>query len=917
MDVAAGGSCPRPVVADMSVTPWSEAVEAPSLCTAVQVPAVCPKSVERPAPSSPPASPPTSPPRKSRRTSLSASPARLSQPSMRSSRHRRRSRGHTFPRSPYPVGQFLELLRPDGEPWLAVTRLLKAQEVHDGPDAPRRQRDAQGVFDDFFKHVGGRMASGDLALIYSPRLDMPYIRLAEEVMYVHRLDALLARILSDAVPSYRDCELFCYVGSLRYWYGWNRDQFGKDMWDEHRLRGSARRYANAVFGWHNRGFHDIPLEDRARLFWPMPADWSGYEANRVLSVPSPAIAHYAATSYHATAPGSAARTVLDRIFVLEYVCNFVLSHAQACTDGIYYSNYPDRRMKRDYRRCDHPGRLFRLPRRVVQTLSEIHPFFFLESSGIDPARGFLALRRAQEFVWDDEACAAVGYNFQTGEPLSLPGEVFDNQVREPNHPGEVRPPPRDVRTSTYEACTPTVAVSRCTLRDCEVAWERFRTLSRGCAGSTGRVQLSRVITMVLNSENHGIETSALTTRRKSLVGAHTQWDVPTRRFDRTVEHHLNELVDYVKSLPEDPEDAGLSAQPSGTCNHPEGIVLAPNSPRPVPNLPGMDDGEPEPPLERPPNEADLQDEFYGPPPEWLPAHEGYLDLEAAFHRLQAAYRRAELTVPVTVCGGLDLACDGARRITELMERMREVTASLNNVTVNRNNLRQELASSREEVSRLRQTGSSSSADSLRADVASMTAERDRARVQSATLAVQRDEALTSLLSVTSERDTARASLATAESERDAARTALAAMESERDAALASAAAVTAERDTSLANLAVSQASLVRVRGELAIARTSSGTGAAQAELSGVRAELADVEADLTGVRTELAAARTARASADRRATRIVAAVQAQLGELVTTLGERVQEAADEVSEEARKAAAGESSTNPHKRLRGA
>ena len=135
------------------------------------------------------------------------------------------------------------------------------------------------------------MASGDLAIIASPRLDMSYIRLAEEVMYFHRLDALLSRVLSGASPSYQDCELFCQVGALRYWYGWNRDQFGKDMWDEHRLRGSAKRYPNAVFGWHNRSFHDIPVEDRPTLFWPMPTDWRGYEANRVLEVPSPAVAH--------------------------------------------------------------------------------------------------------------------------------------------------------------------------------------------------------------------------------------------------------------------------------------------------------------------------------------------------------------------------------------------------------------------------------------------------------------------------------------------------------------------------------------------------------------------------------------------------------------------------------------------------
>ena len=129
-------------------------------------------------------------------------------------------------------------------------------------------------------------------------------------------------------------------------------------------------------------------------------------------------------------------------------------------------------------------------------------------------------------------------------------------------------------------------------------------------------------------------------------------------------------------------------------------------------------------------------------------------------------------------------------------------------------------------------------------------------------------------------------------------------------------AVTAERDTAKTDLTASEANLTRIRGELATARAgSSSVAAVQAELDGVRVELTAAETDLAGVRTELATARTARAAADRRATRIVSAVQAQLGELVTTLGDQVQEAADAVGEEARKAASGESSSNSNKRAR--
>ena len=301
---------PRPVVADMTATPWSLAVETPMLSAAIQVPPM-PRS-----PSSPPSSkspPAPASPRKSRPPSQPVVRFRLAHSIMRSGRHRHRDRGHTFPRSPYPVEDFLDLTRPDGRPWFAARRLQRAQELHDARDSSCQTRTAQEAFDDFFRHVGGRMAAGSLAIIESPRLDSPYIRLAEEVAYVHRLDALLVRVISEDPGSFRDCELVCFVGEFRYWYGWNRSPFAKDLWDEHRLRNSARSFPNAAFGWHHRAFHNVNFEDRARLFWPMPSGWSAFEVNRVLGVPSPSIAHYAATAYHSTAAGSPARQVLDRI----------------------------------------------------------------------------------------------------------------------------------------------------------------------------------------------------------------------------------------------------------------------------------------------------------------------------------------------------------------------------------------------------------------------------------------------------------------------------------------------------------------------------------------------------------------------------------------------------------------------------
>ena len=320
-------------------------------------------------------------------------------------------------------------------------------------------------------------------------------------------------------------------------------------------------------------------------------------------------------------------------------------------------------------------------------------------------------------------------------------------------------------------------------------------------------------------------------------------------------------------------------------------MLTPDSPRPEPSTPDRQSDEPPPPIEIPSHEAVLEDEFYGPPPEWLPENEGYLELEAAFHRLQEAQRRAELTVPTTVCGGLDLGADAARRITTMADTARRDGATINTLHGSLASLRRDLAASRAEVAQLRGGGggSSSTADAQRGDVAALTKERDDALASLSSIQSERDAALKSVADVTAERDSRQVSLET----------------------------VTTERDTARSNLQASQATLTRVRGELSAARTNStSVQTVQTELDGVRAELTSAEEDLASVRADLAAARTARAAADRRATRILSAVQSQLGTLVTDLGTQVQEAADAVGAEARNAANDEgSSSNANKRRR--
>ena len=189
-------------------------------------------------------------------------------------------------------------------------------------------------------------------------------------------------------------------------------------------------------------------------------------------------------------------------------------------------------------------RLFRIPSGLIRLLSEVHPFFILDSSGMDPLLGFLALRRAQELAWTpDVECAA--YNFDTGAPVDI-------LERETTYGNRVHTWP-EVRAA-FRLAEPT------TMEQADAAWKAFRELTSGHIGRTRRCQPSLEVTLTMNEENFGIESYGLEALRvrHSRRGGRWTFQRSTRAATgpaRLENHYL------VTRLRPDSADGGLSNQP--------------------------------------------------------------------------------------------------------------------------------------------------------------------------------------------------------------------------------------------------------------------------------------------------------------------------------------------------------------------
>ena len=384
---------------------------------------------------------------------------------------------YVFPEPPYAVRKFINLEhhqategdQPDlvlrffaSKRWARVRDLWERRiRAPKGmkPQAP------EGLWVRFWRHTGGRMAGGQGALIFSARLDSPYIRCAEEVPAVHYLDLFLSKLAGRASADVREAELFVHRGCYSHWTGFN-EYFARDFADEARYRDTR----GVVNGWHHLESLGLRKVDRRSMYWEITSSWSReWEPSRYLAVPSPLITVHAVEFLRNSE--DEARLVLERMINAEMLQNTVLSLVRAAFVGIPWHGLSDSRMGRDWNR--NPCRLFKLPwAHRKRLLSHIHPFFFLhglrdyevDGEPLDPVLAFLALRRSIEFEWDMSAAPAASYRWHSGEVRGLEFDLTTMRDGEdvPNQPFDV-----DQAVSTLS-----------TLEDAQRAYDRFRELCK-------------------------------------------------------------------------------------------------------------------------------------------------------------------------------------------------------------------------------------------------------------------------------------------------------------------------------------------------------------------------------------------------------------------------------------------------------
>lgn len=273
-----------------------------------------------------------------------------------------------------------------------------------------------------WRHCGGRMAGGVDAL-HEGNFDQPYVRCAEEVYYLRTLKYLLEDNARVANPTLAD--FFAQFGPYFNLCRHNGEQFGREFYDEDRYRERYGLFA----GWHNVELHSLFNQSRDDLFWKTPEHWvqefevSPRADSRLLAVQNPPVTMYCFDIRRQLADADPLARLLDRMVIYEYVQGFVIAHASTAKYGCFYSDLLDHRYLRASPTAGPlKGRIFHLPVGVLRTLHEVHPFFFLESNGLDPVLGFLALRRGQEYRWGTSVCAP--YDFNSGTFASLGADIM-------------------------------------------------------------------------------------------------------------------------------------------------------------------------------------------------------------------------------------------------------------------------------------------------------------------------------------------------------------------------------------------------------------------------------------------------------------------------------------------------------------
>ena len=172
---------------------------------------------------------------------------------------------------PYPADAFLDLAN-QGMNRLDVQRL----QVIKNYDTAAIQlnfhyKPYKTVWRNHWLHMGGRMPGGEAAVLQGP-FDLVYVRCWEECPYLERLRDLLERITQPDfdLSSLTANHLSCHRARFDYMYLYNRQTWGKDLFDESLFRSRAGRDSNTgaeyrpyFWGWNMQEFHEFRLWYRA------------------------------------------------------------------------------------------------------------------------------------------------------------------------------------------------------------------------------------------------------------------------------------------------------------------------------------------------------------------------------------------------------------------------------------------------------------------------------------------------------------------------------------------------------------------------------------------------------------------------------------------------------------------------------
>ena len=121
--------------------------------------------------------------------------------------------------------------------------------------------------------------------------------------------------------------------------------------------------------------------------------------------------------------------------------------------------------------------------------AQVHPFFFFESTEMDPAICFLALRRAREYEWSISS-EAFPYEFASCRASVMPRMDFTHRDR------------RGPRILNYEAFAPSarVSVPLTAPEDADQAYEWFKEFNWGHVGGKWRKAPFTEVTDILNAD---------------------------------------------------------------------------------------------------------------------------------------------------------------------------------------------------------------------------------------------------------------------------------------------------------------------------------------------------------------------------------------------------------------------------------